>query len=129
MIQKNELRQLVKYWQNLLRLRDWQIDAEFKEELTTDDRVAEPIMLLERKEVTIHLLKDLEAWNDDSHLIIKKGKKAILREMIEPAILHEILHCHVGWYIDLEEDELARIQNEQAIEFITDALLKLKYGA
>ena len=121
-MKKSELEKLLKYWQKILRLQDWRIVIEFSEKPKEKGRVAENLINTKKKSSVISILPPelWEGWED----IVKEGKDSQIKRMIEPSIIHELLHLHLFWY--LVPDTLQGILNEQAITSLELAFMELK---
>ena len=116
-ITQRELTTLMKRWQKRLRLQDWKIKVKLASADQIEREHGEPAYgicddIVEARSAVIWICKNPPA--DD----VSMGG----RQDPENTLVHELLHLHFAPFGNKHpEDELA---HEQAIEAITEALLK-----
>jgi len=109
---QTELRELLYVWQERLRLRDWKIRLKFQD---LENDYGSCYCNIEDKTATIKILnlKD-KLWGDNREVTPEK------------VLVHEILHIHF-WLLhdgDVNHHNMSKV--EQAINFITDALVNAR---
>jgi hypothetical protein len=117
LISQRKLTSIKREWQKLLRLQDWKIKIRFAtdeelEEATGVEAVGACHSSPETREAQI-LIADVS--------VLEEGDR---QRDVENTIVHELLHVHFAPF--QSDHEAVKLQHEQAIEPITDALLKLK---
>lgn len=115
-VTNRELQRICQYWQKRLRLTDWELTIRFAslEELPPDSQAC--------------VLPNLHARTADIMVLEPKAYEAAAYggrpQDIENSVCHELLHLHLApWET---RNKAAEIQQEQAIESITGALVGLK---
>lgn len=116
---EEKLRGRCQYWQRVLRLQDWRVDVRIvgTEELGTQE-AGQTEIHQDSKLATIKIL-DEAAYNQTSRMV-----KAF-HSGYEHTLVHELLHIPFDTLMDREADRHEQIMQEQAIEFIADALIAL----
>ena len=114
---EEELKELLPYWQKVLRLQDWIIKVELcKQSEIQEGRAAEINYVLANKQASIKILRHEDHPND-----------AWFPHDMEWSLVHELLHLHIST-LDPENDDkgITGLFEEQAIESITHGLIALK---
>jgi len=104
-----DIKDLLIIWQARLRLQDWKVKLKFQD---LDNDYGSCDCNLEDKTATIKIL-NLKAslWKDDPNVTYER------------VLVHEILHIHFWELHDCDTSHPLMNKVEQAINFITDALV------
>jgi hypothetical protein len=114
---EDELKALLREWQKILRLQDWDVVVRFarRYEFNDEDNQGECSWVLDRREALIKILAS-EDYNPN----------CIYPHDVEGVLVHELLHLHMApWRVQERMEDVAK---EQAIEAIAKALVSLKRG-
>lgn len=108
-----QLKQKCAEWQKILRLQDWIVDVKIcrERDMKLNDCYAECELNLKKKMAHIRILDPIDFPPDDE-------------QDMELSLVHELLHLH---FSPLSVDG-KDIEEEQAIEAISQGLLRVKYG-
>lgn len=110
---QEKLEERCRYWQQVLRLKDWTIRIRFTSvgEINSQGQV------------------DMVAKSASARIIIcpyEYTPDGLMRDPIEKTIIHELLHLHFDWIrTDLNRED---ILEEQTIDKLAWALLEQHYG-
>ncbi|BBN97495.1 hypothetical protein [Sporolactobacillus terrae] len=109
---EEQLQEKLKYWQERLRLRDWDITAQIVPLSLMDDKShgGECAWLMQSKVARINILRDEDY----------QGFAALLPDDMEQTLVHELLHLH---FAPMDDDKYY-MPIEQAIESISKALVE-----
>ena len=120
-----ELEERVTYWQNILRLRDWKIAVKYADSSDeVDNNAGQCLAHQHTKTAVIKLIKP-EAFNPTSPF--SQAFPENLDE--ETTLVHEMLHIHFDGLFIEDDHEVREEREEQAIEFVAEALVRLNRGA
>ena len=112
---EQQLRELCTEWQDILRLRDWDIFLNVKRIFDMPDgcegRMSSTTSL---KIATIDIMDEID-FNPASPVPLDQEK----------TLVHELLHVH---FSQLHDEHDSPVHLEQATEMITAALIRLKRG-
>ena len=117
---QKKLEQLVRKWQRILRLRDWDIEiiSVDHDGFTREGScIAEIELSSNQKEAIMKVIKP-------DHYSIWNNKKYD----VEESVIHELLHIYLGGiekYARGEEETALHIATENAANLISEALVKL----
>lgn len=109
------------YWQEVLRLQDWNIDVRLvrPHEMAGDKSpVAQTEVYEHRKDAIMRFLHPMDLITLQSHFLFGEEKDYDLN------IVHELLHLHFAPFQEAIETSKGTAQ-EQAIEAISRAIVKL----
>jgi len=111
-----ELLELVEYWQEALRLRDWDIKIRYAYQAEIPESYAQNWIDVMKKRCIIKISYPEE------HGELEYDYDP------EQYILHELIELHFAPFKIAEEgeDDSKHVAQEQAIDFLADAILKLK---
>lgn len=111
-LSEEQLQEKLKYWQERLRLRDWDITAQIVPLSLMEDKShgGECAWLMQSKAARISILCDEDY----------KNLGPLLPDDMEQCLVHEILHCH---FAPMDDDKYY-MPIEQAIESISKALVE-----
>ncbi len=113
-----QLRDRCAYWQQVLRLQDWDITVEIVRSRAIEDAVGKIHPLFSKKIARIKLQDRYDACQPD----------AIYQSDQEVDLVHELLHCHFIACEPEDWDDLKGETTHQAIHAISTALVKLDRG-
>lgn len=118
LISQRKLNSIKLEWQRKLKLKDWTIKITYSskdllEQITGIDAVGACECFPEAKVAKIHVYKPTE----------EDGERT---QDIENTVVHELLHCHFEAFQKAEP--IVKLQIEQVIEVLADALLVEKRG-
>lgn len=119
---EKELAKRCEYWQKVLRLQDWRIFVRVvgTEEMNSGEAGACEIHQ-DSKLATIKILAE-EVFNPTSDM------SRLSPVDLEQTLVHEMLHILTDRIFNSEADDYERIMQEQAIEFVSEALVRLERG-
>lgn len=107
----------LRFWQELLRLQDWNIELRIVRQFTLDDpdTLAECEYYLERKDAIIRIVipEDLDRFED-----VYLGNEA---RDYDITLVHELLHLHFAQFAPPEDE----VVHEQVINTLSRAFVKL----
>lgn len=112
-----QLEKKLKYWQKVLKLRDWNIKAfvTTTKDMPTNEHAGTVAWDLQCKAATICVL-DLDEISKDT---ISEGD-------MEETLVHELLHLHLAYINETYNNSKSyEVAEEQAINSITKALVQL----
>lgn len=116
-----ELQRHLRYWQKRLRLTDWTVTIRFaskKELCDGDEDISQGLNVYNLNARTSEILVIRPDDYDPSTYPNKE------QQDIENTVVHELLHLHLApWQTESEAED---IQQEQAIEAMSYALVSLK---
>ncbi|MDD9147361.1 hypothetical protein OYT88_02200 [Sporolactobacillus sp. CQH2019] len=109
-LSEEQLQKKLSYWQNRLRLKDWDITVSIKRmsQFSSDNLQGECEWVLQSKVARIRILDP----DDFTH--------SILTNDMEECLVHELLHLHFAPF----DNEKNYMVQEQAIEAIAKALVE-----
>ncbi len=121
-----ELQERLTYWRQVLRLRDWKIAAKFVESSDDiDDSNSGSCHVHQHTKAAIIKLLKPEAYNMTSSFSQAFPENTDQ----EVTLVHELLHIHFdGLFVEEDDNEIREEREEQAIELIAEALVKLDRG-
>lgn len=120
---EKQLKDRCAHWQKVLRLQDWRIDARF----ATSDELAHQgdggicELHQDSKIATIRILPE-DAYNPHSHM------SQAFPQDVELTLVHELVHIHFDKVMDPDAEEHEEVMQEQAIQFVAEALVALSRG-
>ncbi len=115
---QTELEQLCREWQEILSLRDWDVKPSIKRgrDFASSGNEAEINWELQTRTATIYILDPID-YPDDTKW----------EQDIESSLVHELLHIYFAPF-NATDGTLEKVAQEQAINAISLALVKLKRG-
>ena len=123
-LRPEELKERLSYWQRVLRLQDWLIHVEMVDSDEIDNNSGECQVHQHTKTVVIKLIKP-EAFNRTSAF----SKNFPNNLDVEITLVHELLHVPFdGLFVEDDDDEIREEREEQAIELLAQALVRLDRG-
>jgi hypothetical protein len=121
-VNEAQLRKRCAYWQKVLRLTDWNISVR-----VADDEELEQggdCQVHQHSKLALIRVRGIETYSPTSG-----WRKAFPEQFdMEITLVHELLHIPFDRLIDTEDDEFAQLWEEQALEFLAQALVKLSRG-
>lgn len=112
-----ECNKYLRYWQKRLGLSDWQIFLEVRRVLHQPDAAAEVDVTVTQQRAVIYLLAP-EVYREMGFDDVQDP---------EFQILHELLHVKLWFFQPSQEDRVAWVLFEQAINGLARALLEARY--
>lgn len=117
---QEELNESLIYWQDKLRLNDWIIELKLKRARNMREDCAGSVnWTLSKKMASISILDSIDYPEDVMGV-----------QDMENTLIHELLHLHFASINDVygNGSEVYQLFEEQAIESITDGILKVYRG-
>ena len=107
----------LKYWQQVLRLQDWNIELRIvrQHELGDPDALAECEYYLERKDAFIRIVPPIDLDKFDSSYLEEEARD------YDVTIIHELLHLHFALF----DDPQYECAHEQVINTLSRAFAKI----
>lgn len=115
-----ELRECLKYWQNILYLNDWVISASLVDASELPDVQGDVTICRCHKSAVIRIVRLSEDM---------KGR--IVKTYHEVALLHELMHCKTAYLMDetdTYEGRTVECENHTLTEMMARSLIMAKYG-
>lgn len=115
------LEQRLRYWQHVLNLDHWIIEAKLVDEIENpcdDDR-------------TVLGINYTSPENCYAQIAIAKGEPPVGRRFDELTLVHELMHCVIPLFGVKDETYLecvGGVYTERQVELIARTLMKVKYG-
>lgn len=114
-----ELNLACQEWQDILRLRDWEIKCFIKRaaDMMLENSQGAIDWVLQSKQANIHILSPIdypsETWAQD----------------MEKTLVHELIHLHYAPFTnDINRDSIEHAFMEQSIDLLAVSLVNLKRG-
>lgn len=115
------LQQRLRYWQHVLNLDHWIIEANLVDEIQTGEEG-------ERTTLGINMMTHESCY---AQIAISKEEPPVGRKFDELTLVHELMHCVIPLFGSDDEtymEGVARIYTERQVELIARALMKAKYN-
>jgi hypothetical protein len=112
-VTRQDLAVVVAYWQDVLRLRDWEIDAAFVSPLVLGDALGQSQIDLLSRRASIRLAETAD-------VVQLHGVGYDWQE----TLIHEMLHCHFEPFC-ADEDAPEYVAQEQALNMLASAFWRL----
>lgn len=119
---KDLLEQRLRYWQHILNLDHWIIEA------TLVDEIKNPCDEDERTTLGINMMTHESCY---SQIAISKKEPPVGRKFDELTLVHELMHCVIPLFGSEDETYMecvARVYTERQVELIARSLMKAKYN-
>ena len=114
---RDEVNGLLKYWQKILRLEDWDIVVVIEE--LSEDIFGKFNAVFKNKHAIITL------QNPDSERV---KDYLYFPYNLEATLVHELVHLHFAMFVEVKDESIEEILYEQAIDKLALALYNLNRG-
>lgn len=115
------LEERLRYWQHVLNLDHWIIEAHMVDGFKQD---------VENETITMGM-NALTHQSCYADIAISRGEPPVGRKFDELTLVHELMHCVIPLFGSEEEgyfEGVANMYTERQIELIARSLMKAKYG-
>ena len=118
---KKQLEQRLRYWQHVLNLDHWIIEAFLVDKIEAPDREVE----------TVLGINNMSHENCYAQIAIAKSEPPVGCKFDELTLVHELMHCVIPLFGSEDEtyhEAVANVYTERQIELIARSLMKAKYN-
>lgn len=119
---KKQLEKRLRYWQHVLNLDHWIIEA------TLVDEIKDPCDEDDRTTLGINMMTHESCY---AQIAISKKEPPVGRKFDELTLVHELMHCVIPLFGSADEsyhEGVANMYTERQIELIARSLMKAKYN-
>ena len=118
---KKQLEKRLRYWQHVLNLDHWIIEAFLVDKIEAPDREGE----------TVLGINNMSHENCYAQIAIAKSEPPVGCKFDELTLVHELMHCVIPLFGSEDEtyhEAVANVYTERQIELIARSLMKAKYN-
>lgn len=119
---KKQLEKRLRYWQHVLNLDHWIIEASLV------DEIKNPCDEDDRTTLGINMMTHESCY---AQIAISKKEPPVGRKFDELTLVHELMHCVIPMFGSEDEgyhETVANMYTERQIELIARSLMKAKYN-
>lgn len=119
---KKQLEKRLRYWQHVLNLDHWIIEASLV------DEIKNPCDEDDRTTLGINMMTQESCY---AQIAISKKEPPVGRKFDELTLVHELMHCVIPLFGSEDEgyhETVANMYTERQIELIARSLMKAKYN-
>lgn len=119
---KTQLEKRLRYWQHVLNLDHWIIEASLV------DEIKNPCDEDDRTTLGINMMTHESCY---AQIAISKKEPPVGRKFDELTLVHELMHCVIPLFGSEDEayhEAVANVYTERQIELIARSLMKAKYN-